>query len=84
MHTLLRAVLPASLIIVGGVTVEEVKVGVVMLVVESVVELLSVVLVKVSVVVPSDIVDGVRVVEVEFGVVKEINESEFVVGSLVY
>ena len=43
---------------------EEVKVGVVMLVVESVVELLSVVLVKVSVVVPSDIVDGVRVVEV--------------------
>ena len=64
MHTLLRAVLLASLIIVEGVTVKEVKVGVVMLVVESVVELLSVVLVKVSVVVPSDIVDGVRVVEV--------------------
>ena len=63
---------------------EEVKVGVVMLVVESVVELLSVVLVKVSIVMSPDIVDGVRVVEVKFGVVKEINESEFVVGSLVY
>ena len=62
---------------------EEVKIGVVMLVVESVVELLSVVSVKVSVVVSPDIVDGVRVVEVKFGVVKEIDESEFVVVSLV-
>ena len=84
MHTLLRAVLLASLIIVEGVTVKQVKVGVVMLVVESVVKLLSVVSVKVSVVVPPDIVDGVRVVEVKFGVVKEIDESEFVVVSLVY
>ena len=63
--------------------VEEVKDSVVMLVVESVVELLSVISVKGSVVVSPDIVDGVRVVEVKFGVVKEIDESEFVVVSLV-
>ena len=56
-------VLLASLVVVEGVTVEEVKIGVVMLVVESVVELLSVVSVKLSVVVSPDIVDGVRVVE---------------------
>ena len=77
-------VLLASLEIVEGVTVEEVKIGVVILVVESVVKLLSVVSVKVSVVESPDIVDGVRVVEVKFRVVKEIVESEFVVVSLVY
>ena len=49
---------------------------------ESVVELLSVVSVKVSVVVSPDIVDGVRVVEVKIGVVKEIDESESVVVSV--
>ena len=75
-------VLLASLVIVEGVTVEEVKIGVVMLVLESVVELLSVVSVKVSVVVSPDIVDGVRVVEVKIGVVKEIDESESVVVSV--
>ena len=48
-------VLLASLVVVEGVTVEEVKIGVVMLVVESVVELLSVVSVKVSVVVLPEI-----------------------------
>ena len=77
-------VLLASLVIVEGVTVEEVKIGVVMLVVESVVKLLSVVSVKVSEVVLPDIVDGVRVVELKFGVGKEIDESEFDVVSLLY
>ena len=48
-------VLLASLVVVEGVTVEEVKIGVVMLVVESVVELLSVVLGKVSVVASPEI-----------------------------
>ena len=48
-------VLLASLVVVEGVTVEEVKIGVVMLVVESVVELLSVISVKVSVVVTPEI-----------------------------
>ena len=48
-------VLLASLVVVEGVTVEEVEIGIVMLVVESVVELLSVVSVKVSVVVSPEI-----------------------------